>query len=92
MKVEMEAQRKQFEALMKQNSDLVTALAKTNTVAPSTNTAQTTPRSERQRTRDSTGMTECPNCKKMGRHKPENCFNLAKNADKRPTGWRVPKP
>ena len=92
MKVEMEAQRKQFEALMKQNSDLVTALANTNTVATSTNKAQTTPRSERQRTRDSTGMTECPNCKKMGRHKPENCFNLAKNADKRPTGWRVPKP
>ncbi len=91
MKVEMETQRKQFEALMKQNSDLVTALAKTNTVAPSTKKAQTTPRSERQQTRDSTGMTECPNCKKMGRHTPKNCFNRAANADKRPTGWQVPE-
>ena len=89
LKVEMEAQRKQFKILMKQNSDLVTALAKSSTAAPSTNRSATTTRSGRPRTRDSTGLTECPNCKKMARHKPENCFNLATNADKRPTGWRV---
>ena len=89
MTAEMDAQRKQFETLMKQNSDLVTALAKTSTAAPSTNRSATTTRSGRPRTRDSTGLTECPNCKKMARHKPENCFNLAANADKRPTGWRV---
>ena len=90
MRVEMEAQCKQFEVLIKQNSDLVTAL--TNTVAPSNNRATPAPRSRRPQTRDSTGMMECPHCKKLARHKPENCFSLAANADKRPIGWRVPEP
>ncbi len=87
MLAEMDVQRKQFKALMKQNSDLVAALAKAGTTTPSTNRSATASRSGRPRTRENAGMTECPNCKKMARHKPENCFNLTANADKRPTGW-----
>jgi hypothetical protein len=89
MLAEMDVQRKQFETLMKQNSDLVAALAKTVTTTTSTNRSTTASRSGRPRIRESAGMMECPNCKKMARHKPENCFNLTANADKRPTGWRV---
>ena len=89
MTAEMDAQRKQFETLMKQNSDLVAALAKAGTTTPNTKGTAAASRSGRPRTRETTGMTECPHCKKMARHKPENCFNLASNADKRPTGWRV---
>jgi hypothetical protein len=30
----------------------------------------------------------CPNCNKVVVHKPDDCFELEKNAAKRPNGWR----
>ena len=32
--------------------------------------------------------TLCANCKKEGHHQPQYCYELAKNKDKRPPGWR----
>ena len=32
--------------------------------------------------------TLCNNCKKEGFHKPEACYELLKNKDKQPLGWR----
>ena len=32
--------------------------------------------------------TLCINCKKKGYHQPQDCYELAKNKDKRPPGWR----
>ena len=31
--------------------------------------------------------TLCANCKKEGYHHPQDCYELAKNKDKRPPGW-----
>ena len=30
-----------------------------------------------------------PHCKKEGYHASEACFELVKNKDKRPTGWKI---
>lgn len=30
---------------------------------------------------------KCPHCKKMARHFPSSCYELEKNASKRPAGW-----
>ena len=30
----------------------------------------------------------CSNCKKEGYHQTQDCYELAKNKDKPPTGWR----
>ena len=32
--------------------------------------------------------TMCPHCNKEGYHEPDACFELAKNKDKRPPGWK----
>ena len=34
------------------------------------------------------GPTLCHHCKKEGYHAPEACYELVKNKDKRPHGWR----
>jgi hypothetical protein len=89
LRLNMEAQCKQFELLLKQNLDLVTVFAK---VSATTNPGSgTTPKPR------CTGcehlrahLKECPNCKMMCTHKPADCFSLAANADKHPTNWKVP--
>ena len=32
--------------------------------------------------------TLCANCKKEGYHQAQDCYELAKNKEKRPPGWR----
>ena len=84
----MDAQCKQFDALLQQNADLLTAIAKTTLLAgnaninnrPGCNTRTRTPRPN---------LRECLHYKKMCTHEPADCFQLATNADKRPPGWRV---
>ncbi len=85
----MEAQCKQFELLLKQNLDLVTAFAKASaTTNPSSGT---TPKPRCTSHKHLWAhLKECPNCKKMCTHKPVDCFSLAANADKCPTNWKVP--
>ena len=38
--------------------------------------------------RPSGPMKMCPNCKRMVRHEPDDCFELEKNAHKRYPGWK----
>jgi hypothetical protein len=85
----MEAQCKQFELLLKQNLDLITAFAKAS--ATTNPGSGTTPKPRRTGCKGlRTHLKECPNCKKMHTHKPADYFSLAANADKRPTNWKVP--
>ena len=35
-----------------------------------------------------TPPTLCANCKKEGYHQAHDCYELAKNKEKRPPGWR----
>ncbi len=86
--LDMEAQCKQFELLLKQNLKLVNAFAK---ASASTNPGSgTTPKPRHTGCEHSRAhLKECPNCKKMCTHKPTDCFFLAANADKCPTNWKV---
>ena len=34
-------------------------------------------------------ITLCVNCKKVGFRQPQDCYELIKNKDKRPPGWRI---
>jgi hypothetical protein len=86
--LKMDAQRKQFKLLLKQNPDLVTAFAQTNARPNPGSSATPKPRRtgcERLRTH----LKECPNCKKMCTHKPDDCYSLAANVDKCPTNYRA---
>jgi hypothetical protein len=87
--LDINAQCKQLELLLKQNLDLVTTFAK---VSVNTNPGSgATPKLRRTGCGCSRAhLKECPNCKKMCTHKPANCFYLATNADKHPTNWKVP--
>jgi hypothetical protein len=87
--LDMDAQRKQFKLLLKQNLDLVATFAKANARPNPGSGASPKPRCtgcERSRAH----LKECPNCKKMCTHKPDDCYSLAVNADKRPTKYRAP--
>jgi hypothetical protein len=85
----MEAQRKQFNLLLKKNSDVVTMFAKASaTTNPVSGTTPKPWRTGRERLR--AHLKECPNYKKMCTHKPVDCFSLAENADECPTNWKVP--
>jgi hypothetical protein len=87
--LDMDAQCKQFELPLKQNLDLVAEFAKAS--ASTSPGSGATPKLRR------TGckwlqahLKECPNCKKMCTHKPDDCYSLAANADKRPTNYKAP--
>jgi hypothetical protein len=87
--LELDAQCKQFELLLKQNLDLVTAFAQTN-ASPSPGSSATPKPWHTGHERLWTHLKECPNCKKMCTHKPDDCYSLAANVDKRPTNYRAP--
>jgi hypothetical protein len=89
LRLDMDAQCKQFELLLKQILDLAAAFAKAN-ASPNPGSG-TTPKPRR------TGckclrahLKESPNCKKMSTHKPDDCYSLAANADKCPTNYEAP--
>jgi hypothetical protein len=89
LRLDMDAQCKQFELLLKQNSDLVAAFAKASASPNPGSGATTKPRR--------TGckllrahLNECPNCKKMCTHKPDDCYSLAVSANKRLTNYKAP--
>jgi hypothetical protein len=89
LRLELDAQRKQFELLLKQNLDLVTTFAQTN--ARPNPSSSATPKPRRTGCKHSrTHLKECPNCMKMCTHKPNDCYSLAANVDKRPTNYRAP--
>ncbi len=83
LRLDMEAQCKQFELLFKKNSDLVTAFAKAS--ACTNPDSGTTPKPRH------TGWERSQaHLKKMCTHKPADCFSLAGNADKPPPTGRYP--
>jgi hypothetical protein len=89
LRLNMDAQCKQFKLLLKQNLDLVAAFVKAS-ASPNPGSGAT-PKPRR------TGLEclrahlkECPNCKKMCTHKPDDCYSLAANADKCPTNYKAP--
>jgi hypothetical protein len=87
--LDMDAQRKQFDLLLKQNSDLVAAFAKAN-ASPNPGSGAI-PKPRRTGCKCSRAhLKKCPNCKKMCAHKPDDCYSLAANADKRPTNYKAP--
>ncbi len=89
LSLELDAQRKQFELLLKQNLDLATAFPQTN--ARPNPGSSATPKPRRTGCKHSpTHLKECPNCKKICTHKPNDCYSLAANADKCPTNYRAP--
>jgi hypothetical protein len=87
--LEMDAQRKQFELLLKLNSDLVAAFTNMNASPNPGSGATPKPRCTGCK-RLQAHLKECPNCKMMCTYKPDNCYSLAANADKRPTNYRAP--
>jgi hypothetical protein len=87
--LDMDAQRKQFKLLLKQNSDLVVAFAKANASPNPGSGAIPKPRCTGCK-RLRAHLKECPICKKMCTHKPDDCYSLAANADKHPTNYRAP--
>jgi hypothetical protein len=87
--LEMNAQCKQFELLLKQNSDFVTAFGQTNAHPNPGSSATPKPR-RTGREHLWTHLKECPNCKKMCTYKPDDYYSLAANADKCPTNYRAP--
>ncbi len=84
--LEMDAQHKQFELLLKQNSDsdLVAAFAKTN-ASPNPGSGATPKPRHTVHKRSQAHLKECPSCKKMCTHKPA----LAANTDECPTNYRA---
>ncbi len=87
--LDMDAQCKQFELLLKQNLDLIAAFAKANASPNPGSGATPKPRCTGYK-RLQAHHKECPNCKKMCTHKPDDCYSLAANADKHPTNYRAP--
>jgi hypothetical protein len=87
--LELDAQHKQFKLLLKQNLDLVTIFVQTNARPNPGSSATPKPRRTGCK-RLQTHLKECPSCKKMCTHKPNDCYSLAANADKCPTNYRAP--
>ncbi len=86
----MDAQRKQFKLLLKQNLDLIIAFAKGNASTNPGSIATPKPRHTGPESLRA-HLLECPkNCKKICTHKPADYFSLAANADKHPPNWKVP--
>jgi hypothetical protein len=87
--LDMDAQCKQFELLLKQNLDLVAAFAKAS--ASSNPGSGATPKQRHTGCkRLQAHLKECPTCKKMCTHKLDNYYSLAVNADKCPTNYKAP--
>ncbi len=89
LRLDMDAQRKQFELLLNQNLELVAAFMKAS-VSPNSGSGATPKPRRTGCERSQAHLKECPNCKKMCTHKPDDCYALAANVDKRPTNYKAP--
>jgi hypothetical protein len=87
--LDMDMQRKQFELLLKQNSDLIAAFAKASASPNPGSGATPKPRCTGHECSWAT-LKECPNYKKMCTQKPDDCYSLAANVDKHPTNYKAP--
>jgi hypothetical protein len=87
--LDMDAQCKQFKLLLKQDSGLVAAFTKAS-ANPNPGSGATPKARRTGRERLQAHFKECPNCKKMCTHKPDDCYSLAVNTDKCPTNYKAP--
>ena len=92
---ELEAQRKQFDLIVKQNADLLTAMVKNDVSGGSGgggggggNGGRGGGRGGGERKRSLTALY--PNCNKMVTHKPEDCYSLKASKSKIPH-WYKPR-
>ncbi len=91
LRLDMDAQCKQFELLLKQNLDLVVAFAKASASPnPGSGATPKPRRTGRECLWAQAHLKECPNCKNMCAHKPDDYYSLAANEDKRPTNYKAP--
>jgi hypothetical protein len=94
---ELDAQQKQFELIMKQNSDLLTNMARNSGGNGSSGGGGGGGDNKGgsgggQRRRGSGQQNKdakiCPHCGKMALHAPADCFSLEANKDKKPANWK----
>jgi hypothetical protein len=94
---ELDAQRKQFSLIMKQNSALLVAMAKGNGRGDGGGSGGGgggkggRGRGGGSRHRNCGTKAMCPNCNKMVVHTAANCFMLPANKDKIPSWYKPPK-
>ena len=74
---ELEAQHKQFDLIMKQNADLLTAMAK-NGGSDGGGSGGSGGRGSGRQKHSPTAL--CPNCNKMATHKREDCYSLEEDS------------
>ena len=104
LRAELEAQRKQYEIVMKQNSDLLTTMAQngggsgggsggSGGSGRGTGDGDNAGGGDGGRRRRGGGHQNkdakiCPHCGKMAVHAPADCFSLEANKDKKPAHWK----
>jgi hypothetical protein len=95
--MELDAQRKKFDLIMKQNSTLLAAMAKGNGGGSGVSGGGSDggggggSGGSGNRCRDQATKEIFPNCNKLVVHAVVNCFTLPANKDKIPTWYKPPK-
>jgi hypothetical protein len=96
--MELDAQRKQFDLIMKQNSALLAAMAKGNGGGGGGGSGSSGGGrggggggGGSNRRRDQGTKAMCPNCNKLVIHAAADCFTLLANKDKIPTWYKPPE-
>ncbi len=97
--MELDAQRKQFDLIMKQNSALLAAMAKGNGGGGGGSSGGGGDSGSHggggggggNKRREQDTKAICPNCNKLVIHTASNCFTLPANKDKIPTWYKPPK-
>jgi hypothetical protein len=75
-----------FEKYMVETTSALTAVTKALEKLSTNNRRNGNPRNNQNKEK-----TTCPHCKAEGLHKADNCWELDKNASKRPAGWKSKK-
>jgi hypothetical protein len=90
--MELDAQCKRFDLIMKQNSTLLAAMAKENGGGGGDGSGGGSSSGDGSiRCRDQGTKAMCPNCNKLAVHTAADCFTLPANKDKIPTWYKPPK-
>jgi hypothetical protein len=100
IRAELDTQQKQFELIMKQNSDLLTNMAQNGGGNGSGGGAggggggsdneggSGSGRHHRGGGQQNKDAKICPHCNKMALHAPADCFSLEANNDEKPANWK----
>ncbi len=88
LRTELEAQRKQFDLIMKQNADLLMAMAMNGVSGGGGGGGGGKGGGRNGGGRKHSPTALCPNCNKMATHKPEDCYSLEDNKTKIPHWYK----